>query len=60
MRQIMASQAIASRLGELMSGVSDPRPIAVVCCISAHRIEVFSKAQMQRAFTIVLRVTQGL
>ena len=55
----MASPAIESRLGERRSGMPDPKPIAVVCCISAHRIEVFSKAQLQRAFTIILRVTQA-
>ncbi len=55
----MASPAIESRLGERRSGMPDPKPIAVVCCISAHRIEVCSQAQMQRAFTIILRMTQG-
>jgi hypothetical protein len=53
----MASPAIESRLGERRSGVPDSRLIAGDCCVSPHHIEVFSKAQLQRAFTILLRVT---
>ncbi len=55
------SLAIESRLGERRSGMPDSRPIAGNCYVYPHRnrIEVFSKAQMQRACTIILRVAQG-
>ncbi len=57
----MASTAIVPRLhiDERGSGVPVYRPTAGDCYVSGHRIEVFLKAKMQRAFTIILRVTKG-
>ena len=36
--------------------MSDPRPTAGDCYVSTHRIEVFSRAHMQRVFIMLLRV----
>ena len=55
----MESSATQVRGGMKRVGVTDPRPTAGDCYVCPHRIEVFSKAQMQRALTIRLRVIQG-